>query len=133
MGAGENAAAEENDWSGPRIGHGEGAVEEGEITMEELDEALKGTANKKAAGPDGIPAEAWKLLDGEGARACLLEFLNLCWEKEQFPGEWAESTVVGIFKNKGTPWTQRITGQSPCCKRHTRYLGRLWQIDCRRG
>ena len=64
--------------------------------MEELEEALRHTAKNKAAGTDGIPAEAWMNL-GPG-KAAMLEFLNLCWTREEFPGDWAESLVVGIFK-----------------------------------
>ena len=60
-------------------------MQEGEITMEELETALKGTSIHKAAGSDGIPAGAWLEL-GE-SKGATLAFLNMCWDTDAFPDE----------------------------------------------
>ena len=119
---GREEGKDEGVWEGPPIGR-EGAaagVKEGSIDMEELEDALRHTAKNKAAGTDGIPAEAWMNL-GRG-KAAMLEFLNMCWSREEFPGEWAEALVVGIFK-RGTQWTRQTTGPYPDCRRRTNCLG----------
>ena len=58
-------------WSGPNNGVGKARWTRG-IAMDELDRALNGTTDKKAAVPDGILAEAGKMLDRAG-ETCLLE------------------------------------------------------------
>ena len=56
-------------------------VETGDIEMKELDEAIKTFKNNKAPGPDEIPAELFKWLDG-ASRKVILETLNECWRDE---------------------------------------------------
>ena len=85
-------------WGGPRLGGaGEVEMETGPFTMEELEEALSGTARKKAPGDDGIPAEVW--MEVQAAKGEFLELVNQCWEEEQFPAEWRNSVAIGIHKN----------------------------------
>jgi len=56
---------------------------------------LLAAARGKAPGIDGIPSEAWKVLDiGRGA---ILDLFNRCWDEEQFLEEWAMAVVVAVF------------------------------------
>jgi len=94
---GEPAGATGSDgWCTTSIS-GEGAgVDQGCITEAEVGDAIASLAKGKAPGADEIPAEAWKLLKkSRSVRTCLA---NRCWEEEQFPDEWREAVVVGIFK-----------------------------------
>lgn len=67
-----------------------------QITMTELDAALRKAKNHKAAGPDGIQAELFKYLDVQN-RAALLSVLNGWWSKEAIPSDFLNAQVVSIF------------------------------------
>ena len=53
----------------------------------------------KAMGPDGIPVEVWKSLGEEGVDM-LLGLLQKIFEQEKMPGEWRDSVIVPICKEK---------------------------------
>ena len=72
-----------------------------QITMTELDAALRKAKNHKAAGPDGIQAELFKYLDVQN-RAALLSVLNGWWSKEAIPSDFLNAQVVSIFKKGDT-------------------------------
>ena len=55
--------------------------------------------NGKAAGPDGIPVEAFKSLEEAGV-AMLTKLFNAIL-REKMPDAWRESIIVPIFKGKG--------------------------------
>ena len=57
--------------------------EQGALTREEFDKALKSLKNGKAVGADGIPAEVWK--NSKVASEALFEFLCEVWNKEEVP------------------------------------------------
>ena len=70
------------------------------VSEEEVRKAIQNMKNGKAVGPDDIPAEAWKCL-GEPAVEFLTNLFNRILDNEQMPGDWRQSTLVPIFKNKG--------------------------------
>ena len=76
--------------------------DQGEITMEELQDILRAAKKNKAPGPDELHNELYKLLNEEG-RNRLLAIFNHSWRTGTTPHSWSEATVVSIFKGKGDP------------------------------
>ena len=66
----------------------------------EVVQALGKMKNGKAAGPDLIPAEAWKALGEEGVDI-LYDLMVKIFDQERIPEEWRGSILIPIFKNKG--------------------------------
>ncbi|VDP11143.1 unnamed protein product [Heligmosomoides polygyrus] len=54
----------------------------------------------KAAGPDGVPVEAWKVLGDCGVN-WLTQFFNRVTIEGKMPDDWRNSIIVPIFKQKG--------------------------------
>uniref|UniRef100_A0A183GWI8 Reverse transcriptase domain-containing protein n=1 Tax=Heligmosomoides polygyrus TaxID=6339 RepID=A0A183GWI8_HELPZ len=69
-------------------------------TQEEVRKAIGKMKLGKAAGPDGVPVEAWKVLGDLGVN-WLTQFLNRITKKGKMPDDWRKSTIVPIFKQKG--------------------------------
>lgn len=67
------------------------------ISREEIERALKETKHGKAAGDDDIVVEMLKD-GGEVIIEKLIKLFNLCLEKEDIPGAWANAIVVLIYK-----------------------------------
>ena len=59
--------------------------------------ALKRMINGKATGPDDIPVEAWNCQGEEGVD---LQW-NLIFMQEEMSGEWRDSVIVPVHKDKG--------------------------------
>ena len=74
---------------------------EAPFTIMHLHEALGKLKKRKAPGPDGLVNELFLALGREGEEI-LLGIYNDAWEKGNTPQNWAEATVVTIFKGKGT-------------------------------
>ena len=72
------------------------AILQAEITEEEIAEALKDTANDKAAGLDGIPAELWKLLHQQRKSAKESERHKYCNIMEILAGVFNDISSNGI-------------------------------------
>ena len=70
------------------------------LTRKEFDIALKRLGCEKAAGPDGIPIEAFKF--SEVAKDELFAFLQQVWEDEKLPQNLPQAKFVMLFKNKGS-------------------------------
>ena len=68
-----------------------------EFTVDEMEAAVARSKNKKAPGPDGIPAEILKAA-AESDPQLLLETINEQWKKGQFPQEWKKARLVLIEK-----------------------------------
>ena len=66
-------------------------------TKEEVIEAIKKLKNGKAAGPDGIPAEALKA-DVEMTANMLLPVFKKIWEEEEIPADWKEGHIIKLPK-----------------------------------
>ncbi|VDP23276.1 unnamed protein product [Heligmosomoides polygyrus] len=69
-------------------------------TQEEVRKAIGKMKLGKAAGPDGVPVEAWKVLGDLGIN-WLTQFLNRITKEGKMPDDWRNSTIVPIFKQKG--------------------------------
>ena len=67
----------------------------GKFTIEELHIVIRKLKNNKSLGPDGIPTEFLKYLDGEGLEI-VLDILNDCWEKEILPSELELAELVTL-------------------------------------
>ena len=87
---------------------------ENEITMEELDEALKSMSNEKSAGFDGIPAEIYKNI-GEVFKEELFLLFKLCWEEEKAPQDFKDALIVKIFKKGDKTLCDNYRGISLLC------------------
>ena len=66
-------------------------------TREEIKRAIGHIQNGKAAGPDGIPAEALKG-DVTTSVEMLYSLFEEIWEKEEIPAEWKEGYLIKIPK-----------------------------------
>ncbi|VDO69442.1 unnamed protein product [Heligmosomoides polygyrus] len=54
----------------------------------------------KAAGPDGVPEEVWKVLGNSGVN-WLTQFFSRVTIESRMPNDWRDSIIVPIFKQKG--------------------------------
>ena len=72
-----------------------------DFTQQELDNAIKKAAHKKAPGPDGITNEMISHL-GTLAKEGLLKFINRSWKEGKLPSSWRTARITPILK-KGKP------------------------------
>ena len=70
----------------------------GPITMAELNQALKDTANGKSPGVDSIPNEIWKL---DGVFESLLSIVNECYKAAAVPQVWRRIQYSMVPKSSG--------------------------------
>ncbi len=70
------------------------------ISPAEVELAIKTIKNRKARGPDDIPAEVWKLLVHRGDKV-LAQLFNKIIDKGATPSACAGSVMVPIWKGKG--------------------------------
>ena len=66
-------------------------------TMEEIKKAIRTLNNGKAAGPDGIPAEAMKAAQ-EVSMEVFHPLFEKIWNEEQVPSDWKEGFIVKLPK-----------------------------------
>ena len=66
-------------------------------TKVEIKKAIMTLRNGKAAGPDGIPAEAIKA-DIETSTSMLHSIFCKIWEKKEVPAQWSEGIVIKLPK-----------------------------------
>ena len=66
-------------------------------TRDEIICAIKKMKNSKAAGPDGIPAEALKT-DVETTADMLLPLFAKIWEQEEIPTDWKDGHIIKLPK-----------------------------------
>ena len=67
------------------------------IKIEELNEVVKHTKNRKSYGLDNLPMERWKF-GGNELKIHLLELFNNAIDKNQMPQEWETGMVINIHK-----------------------------------
>ena len=73
-----------------------------DLTLKELNDAIKKLKMKKSPGKDGICNEMIKHL-GPGAREKLLELYNQSWNTCSFPTAWKEAIIIPIPKKQKDP------------------------------
>nr|XP_014354063.1 PREDICTED: RNA-directed DNA polymerase from mobile element jockey-like [Latimeria chalumnae] len=66
-------------------------------TFEEVCEAIRQMKNNKAPGPDGIPAEVFKV-GGETMTNKLYTLLLKIWNTEEIPADLRNANIITIFK-----------------------------------
>ena len=74
------------------------------IREEEVWRAIRKMIKRKAVGPDGIPVEAWKVLEALGVH-WLIKFFNRLLVGGKIPDSWRKSYIIPISKRK-----RRCTG-----------------------
>ena len=96
-------------------------IDEGDITINEIEVIIKRFKTNKAPGPDKSTTELYKLLYIPNLKY-IAKLLNLLWNLEAVPEELTEANVASIFK-KGdtqnlanyrqmTPWRQKTLNSS---------------------
>ena len=70
---------------------------EPDLSMGELEEALKRMKNGKASGVDQIPAELLKSM-GYNGREWFSELLAMLWEGQDIPEDWKKDLICLIYK-----------------------------------
>lgn len=70
-----------------------------------------GRGKKKAAGPDGIPNEAW-IYGGENPSNKLVCVIGKVWDGEGIPEDWRSSTVIPLYKKGDVLDTKNYRGIS---------------------
>ena len=71
------------------------------IEREEVVKAMKAMKTDKAPGPTGMQVESLLALGEEGV-SWLTEIFNKIWQAESIPKDWESSSLIPIFKNKGS-------------------------------
>lgn len=82
------------------------------FTTEEVQAAARSLQNGKAPGPDGIPAEALKVIARHHPEP-LVKMYNSCLKDGIFPKAWKRQRLVLISKGKGDP--NSPSGNRPLC------------------
>ena len=77
-------------------------IDEGPITLKEVEHAVKCLSNEKSPGVDEIPIELIK--HSPEAIGELHELINQVWTAEHtvLPDDWSQGLFVNIYKNKGS-------------------------------
>jgi hypothetical protein len=70
-----------------------------EITLTEVQEAIKSIKNGKAAGHDGITPEMIKHLGGNGTQI-LLEIFRKAWAEGKIPHDWEIGVLIPIYSER---------------------------------
>jgi hypothetical protein len=70
------------------------------IQESEVKDVLKRMKGGKSMGPDGIPIDVWRILEGI-AIVWLTKLFNLIFRSNKMLDECRRSILVPIFKNKG--------------------------------
>ncbi|KAI5707314.1 hypothetical protein M8J77_000030 [Diaphorina citri] len=74
-----------------------------EISVAEIEYALKTSKNRKSPGPDNIPSEVYKIF-GPNGLIVLKDLFNMIYDTGKIPEEWLKSIFVAIPK-KASPKT----------------------------
>ena len=68
-----------------------------DISLVEVEQAIKSMRDSKSPGSDGLPAEIFKHA-GVNFKRELLDLYRTCWEQEKVPKEFKDAQIVTIFK-----------------------------------
>ena len=75
-------------------------VNEGEISVMEIEKAIKRTKSGKSAGVDGCVIEGVKA-GGRVAIEWLLRLFNVCFLVGSVPSDWCRACMIPLYKGKG--------------------------------
>ena len=75
---------------------------EEDLSMAELNSALRNLKSRKTPGPDNLHNEMLKNLGPEG-KEVILDFINLTWKQGQLPSSWKIATIVPVLKKDKCP------------------------------
>uniref|UniRef100_A0A803T5C1 ribonuclease H n=1 Tax=Anolis carolinensis TaxID=28377 RepID=A0A803T5C1_ANOCA len=70
---------------------------EPDILRSEVEWALRSIANNKAAGDNGIPAELFKILEGDAVKV-MHAICQQIWKTQDWPSDWKKSIYIPIPK-----------------------------------
>ena len=104
------------------------------LSMAELQKAIRKLKKKKSPGPDGITNELIMHLRGESLQK-MLDIFNLTWKNGDVPQQWKEATMIPILKqgkNKSKPLSYRPISLTSCvCKTMERIIGERmkWYLE----
>ena len=73
----------------------------------EADAAIKQLQTGKASGPDGIPAEVFKVR-GETLITHLTRMFQVFWVNGQLPQDLRDANIIHLYKNKGVEFTGSV-------------------------
>ena len=93
------------------------------ITMGELEKALKETRTGKAPGQNSIPSDVVKK-GGQALKAQLLDLYNACWQKRLLPQDFKDATLSPSIRRKGIEMSVETTVEYHCYPLLARYLQR---------
>ncbi|XP_062826556.1 uncharacterized protein LOC134296216, partial [Anolis carolinensis] len=65
---------------------------EPDILRSEVEWALRSIANNKAAGDDGIPAELFKILEGDAVKI-MHAICQQIWKTQDWPSDWGKKSI----------------------------------------
>lgn len=101
------------------------------ITLEELQEAIASSKNKKSPGSDGINIELIKYAPDTMKRR-ILDFINVCWQSYYIPDEWHVGQICPLYKKGDRNKCENYRGISllnTCYKLYARIIEkRLYPI-----
>jgi hypothetical protein len=92
-----------------------------QISLEELENALDSSGNRKAPCIDNINMELWKY-GSQKLKIRMLQLFNDIWNAGRTPEEWKIALVVNIFK-KGDK-SVKTTEEFHYCQQHMNYIGK---------
>lgn len=109
-------------YSGRSLGAGALCLPTQPISKDEIIEAAKRMKTGKGPGPDGLTAEALKLIAADDPRI-LLDILNPLLQANLFPKQWKEARLVLIPKPGKNP--ENSNAYRPICLLNT--MGKLYE------
>ena len=102
-----------------------------DISMTELNNAIRKLKKKKSPGPDNITNEMLQHL-GNSALKQLLDIFNLSWRQGQVPQCWKEAKMIPVLKkgkNKEKAQSYRPISLTSCtCKTMERVVNQRLQL-----
>jgi hypothetical protein len=84
-------------------------VEVEEITIDDVEKAIRNLKNNKAAGTDGIRSELIKY-GGYNLLNRISDLVRKIWKEERIPEEWKETIIVPIHKRGDTDKCENYRG-----------------------
>ena len=83
---------------GPSLGE-ELPVNVHKFTEMEVEKVIVQLKQKRASGPDDIPAEYWQAVaETEDGITWITALCNKCWEHEEMPEDWHSANVTSLHK-----------------------------------